>query len=90
MAFWLESFLERLNVLRSCKCVQNRIRVFRIVEKCPGLYMDVRKIECSESYKSVSNYLNQTLHSRNTLFNRKKMVKKGYYGNEVFVYLGIV
>ena len=37
------------------------------------------KLPCSQ-YKSVQDYLNSNLHSRNTIFSWKKMIKKGYYG----------
>ena len=32
----------------------------------------------------MKDYLNQKVHSRNTLFNRKRWLKKGYYVNECF------
>ena len=38
--------------------------------------------ECLRSYKSVQDYSNSNLHSRNTLFWLKKVVKIGYCGNQ--------
>ena len=38
-----------------------------------------KSIQDQEYKKSLKDYLNQNIHSRNTLFNqKKKMVKKGY------------
>ena len=46
--------------------------------------MSVRKLH-KRSYKSVQDYSNPNLHSHNTIFSWKKMVKKdGYCRNEGF------
>ena len=36
-----------------------------------------KSIQDQEYKKSVKDYLNQNIHSRNTLFNRKRWLKKG-------------
>ena len=54
------------------------MQVFRIVKK---------RIR---SYKSVQNRLNPNLHSRNTLFQLKKVFKKDIMEMKVWVQLGII